>query len=72
MVISLFSTASLVDQLTKDFFSSIKKNGAGFCWNEECKAAFQSLKAYLTSPPLLSKPLPGETLFSILQYQTPQ
>ncbi|CAL8996244.1 unnamed protein product, partial [Prunus brigantina] len=35
-------------------------------WDEECEAAFQSLKAYLTSPPLLSKPIPGEDLFVYL------
>ncbi|CAL8148953.1 unnamed protein product [Prunus armeniaca] len=36
---------------------------------DKCKPffkAFQSLKAYLTSPPLLSKPIPGEDLFLYL------
>jgi len=35
-------------------------------WDEECKAAFLGLKRYLTSPPLLSKPISGETLFLYL------
>jgi len=38
----------------KPFFQAIKKNGADFCWDEQCEAAFQSLKAFLASPPLLS------------------
>jgi len=50
----------------KSFFQAIQKNGAYFCWNEQCEAAFQDLKKYLTSPPLLSKPLTGETIFGYL------
>ena len=44
----------------KPFFLAIKKNIADFCWNVQCEAAFQSLKVYLASPPLLSKPLLDE------------
>ena len=36
------------------------------CWNEECEAAFQGLKKYLTYLPFLSKPITGETLFLYL------
>ncbi|KAK8948574.1 hypothetical protein KSP39_PZI005171 [Platanthera zijinensis] len=39
---------------------------AGFQWTDECQAAFEALKQYLASPPLLSKPTPGETLFLYL------
>ena len=39
----------------KTFFLAIKKNGADFYWNDQCEAAFQSLKAYLAAPPRLSK-----------------
>ncbi|CAL9006556.1 unnamed protein product, partial [Prunus brigantina] len=49
----------------KPFFKALKK-GQRDKWDEECEAAFQSLKAYLTSPPLLSKPIPGEDLFVYL------
>ncbi|KAI5350635.1 hypothetical protein L3X38_003526 [Prunus dulcis] len=35
-------------------------------WDEEREAAFQNLKTYLTSPPLLSKTVPGEDLFVYL------
>ena len=34
--------------------------------NEECETAFQGLKRYLTSPPLLFKPTSGEMLFLYL------
>ncbi len=39
--------------------------------NEECSAAFQGIKAYLSSPPCLSIPCPGEPLFlylAVLEY----
>ena len=63
------STAFSADQqisASPFFFFAIKKNGADFFWNNECEAAFQSLKAYLASPPLLSKPRPDETLLLYL------
>ena len=34
-----------------------------FEWSEECEKAFQELKKYLASPPLLSTPIPNEELF---------
>ncbi|XP_070054960.1 uncharacterized protein [Nicotiana tomentosiformis] len=34
-----------------------------FEWTEECRQALKELKAYLTNPPLLSKPRDGERLF---------
>ena len=48
------------------FFQTLKKNGANFSWNEKCEMAFQELKRYLTSPPLLSKLSSGETLYLYL------
>ncbi|XP_020242917.1 uncharacterized protein LOC109821135 [Asparagus officinalis] len=35
----------------------------GITWTAECKAAFQDLKAYLSTKPLLSQSMKGETLF---------
>ncbi|KAI5333308.1 hypothetical protein L3X38_023439 [Prunus dulcis] len=49
----------------RPFFKALKK-GQKDKWDEECEVAFQSLKTYLTSPPLLSKPIPGEDLFVYL------
>ncbi|XP_075103682.1 uncharacterized protein LOC142178251 [Nicotiana tabacum] len=37
-----------------------------FEWTEECRQALKDLKAYITNPPLLSKPRDGESLFVYL------
>ena len=50
----------------KPFFQTIKKNGVDFRWDEQCEAVFQSPKAYLASPPLLSEHLTDKTLFLYL------
>ncbi|XP_075098061.1 uncharacterized protein LOC142175376 [Nicotiana tabacum] len=47
------------------FFSILKKQNQ-FEWTEECRQALKNLKAYLTNPPLLSKPRDGERLFVYL------
>jgi hypothetical protein len=38
-----------------------------FLWEEDCSAAFQGIKAYLSSPPCVSIPCPGEPLFLYLE-----
>src|SRR5499433_477352 len=38
------------------------KGGAKFEWNENCQKAFDELKTYLASPPVLSLPVPGKPL----------
>ena len=45
------------------FFRTLKKS---FKWTVECQQAFEDLKAYLSSPPLLSPSKPGEELFLYL------
>ena len=50
----------------KPSFQVFKKIGVDSCLGEKFEAAFQGLKRYLTSPPLLSKPVTGETLFLYL------
>ena len=42
------------------FFGTLKKS---FEWTTECQQAFEDLKAYLSSPPLLSSSKPREELF---------
>lgn len=37
------------------FFTLLKGN-KDFQWDDKCEAAFQDLKKFLTSPPLLTKP----------------
>ncbi|GKU89881.1 hypothetical protein SLEP1_g3957 [Rubroshorea leprosula] len=46
----------------KDESSKQKK----FEWNQECQAAFDELKSYLNSPPLLTKAIDGEILYLYL------
>ncbi|XP_052193804.1 uncharacterized protein LOC127802147 [Diospyros lotus] len=43
------------------FFNTLRK-AQGFNWSEECKLAFQQLKAYMGQAPLLSKPKDGKKL----------
>ncbi|VFQ83903.1 unnamed protein product [Cuscuta campestris] len=43
------------------FFTIIKKR-ATFKWTQECQVAFEELKRYLASPPVLSEPEPGDVL----------
>ena len=45
------------------FFHTLKKS---FEWTAKCQQAFDDLKAYLSSPPLLSPYQPGEELFLYL------
>ena len=44
------------------FYVTLKGNKK-FEWTEECEKAFQQLKHYLATPPVLAKPIEGETLF---------
>ena len=45
------------------FFRTLKKS---FEWTDECQTAFNNLKAYLSSPPLLSPSKPREELYLYL------
>ena len=45
------------------FFCTLRKS---FEWMDECQTAFNDLKAYLSSPPLLSPSMPGEELYLYL------
>ncbi|XP_052114155.1 uncharacterized protein LOC127745461 [Arachis duranensis] len=44
------------------FFQCLKKNPKHFQWTENCEAAFQNLKQFLSKPPVLQKPKPNEPL----------
>ena len=41
-----------------------------FAWTDECEAAFQELKRYLSSPPLLSPSKEGKDLYLYLAVST--
>ncbi|GAA0170968.1 hypothetical protein LIER_25115 [Lithospermum erythrorhizon] len=43
-------------------FSKPMKKGDPFQWDAECSAAFQKVKAYLMSPPVLAMPIQGKPL----------
>ena len=45
------------------FFKVLKK---AFEWTDECQKAFQDLKTYLTTAPLLSPSIPSEELYLYL------
>ncbi|KAK3024790.1 hypothetical protein RJ639_043871 [Escallonia herrerae] len=47
------------------FFKSIRK-AKNFVWTDDCQRSFEELKTHLSSPPLLSKPFPGEDLLIYL------
>ena len=45
------------------FFKTLNQT---FAWTDECEAAFQELKYYLSNPPLMSSSKEGEDLFLYL------
>ena len=47
-------------------FSFLQDLEAGFCLTDECEAAFQELKRYLSNPPILSPSKEGENLYLYL------
>ena len=47
------------------FFKTLKK-AKEFTWNEESQKAFEDLKRYMATPPLLAKPSQGEVLYLYL------
>ena len=49
------------------FFKTLKR---AFAWTDECEAAFQELKRYLSNPPLLSPSKGGENLYLYLVVST--
>jgi hypothetical protein len=51
------------------FFKLMRGSGL-FTWIEEAEQAFQEMKQYLTSLPVLVTPNPGETLFLYLTATT--
>ncbi|KAJ3684765.1 hypothetical protein LUZ61_013929 [Rhynchospora tenuis] len=49
--------------LCKPFFDVIKKKTQKFVWGPECQEAFEKIKEYLSTPPIISVPVKGEPLY---------
>ncbi|WJX68109.1 hypothetical protein P8452_52511 [Trifolium repens] len=47
------------------FFTTLRK-GERFAWTLQCEEAFQKLKEFLASPPILTRPKPGSPLLLYL------
>ena len=62
-VVALNRFVSRATDKSLPFSHTLKKS---FEWTDECQQAFEDLKAYLSSPPLLSPSKPGEKLFLYL------
>ena len=62
-VAALNKFVSRVTDKCLPFFHTLKKS---FEWTNECQQAFEDLKRYLSSPPLLSPSKPGEEFFLYL------
>lgn len=59
-IAALSRFVSKVTDKCLSFFKALK-NAKGLEWSEEYEWAFQDLKTYFGSPPLLLKPKEGET-----------
>ena len=69
-VIALNKFISKATDKCLPFFDSLKGNKR-FLWDDKCEQASRALKEYLGKPPLLSKPVKGESLFlylAVLEY----
>ncbi|RVW64169.1 Retrovirus-related Pol polyprotein from transposon 17.6 [Vitis vinifera] len=56
--------ARFTDELRPFFLVLRKVDTIG--WTDSCQSAFEKIKHYLTQPPILSSPLPGEKLYMYL------
>ncbi|XP_075675109.1 uncharacterized protein LOC142644365 [Castanea sativa] len=59
-----------VSKATDKCLPFFKTSKQAFAWTDECKAAFQELKRYLSNPPLLSPSKEGENLYLYLATST--
>ncbi|KAM1446641.1 hypothetical protein ACFXTO_005837 [Malus domestica] len=50
-------------------FSRLMKKDVPFVWDEACHNAFESIKKYLSSPPVLGAPVPGKPLILYMAAQ---
>jgi hypothetical protein len=65
MIAALGRFISQLAEKCRPFFRLLGKKRK-FLWDEDCSVAFQKIKSYLSTPPCLSIPSPGEPLFLYL------
>ena len=66
-VVALSRFVSKLGDRCLPFFKVLRKvNCEEFQWTEQCEEAFLNLKAYLSNPPILSRPREGEELMLYL------
>ncbi|XP_074356720.1 uncharacterized protein LOC141696485 [Apium graveolens] len=65
-IVALNRFVSKLSDRCKEFFRAIKLAGKDFVWTPECEEAFRRIKEQLGNPPMLSKPLDGESLILYL------
>jgi hypothetical protein len=51
-------------------FSKLLKKAYKFVWDEEVQKTFDALKESLTTPPIMTPPIPGETLLLYISTTT--
>ena len=61
MVAALNRFVSRSSDRCRPFFQLLRKK-AGYVWGEDCEEAFQALKKYLATPPLISSPKTEDVL----------
>jgi hypothetical protein len=69
MMAALGRFISKLDEKGMPFFKLLKKVDK-FVWDEETQKAFEALKASLTTPPIMTPPVPKETFLLYISATT--
>jgi hypothetical protein len=69
MMVALGHFISKLNEKGLPFFKLLKKADK-FVWDVEAQMAFEALKDSLTTPPIMTPPIPGETLLLYISATT--
>jgi hypothetical protein len=69
MMVALGHFISKLNEKGLPFFKLLKKADK-FVWDEEAQMAFEALKDSLTTPPIMTPPIPGENLLLYISATT--